>query len=312
MKRVVIRVLTVFITLFALSLLTFALSYNSMGNSSSLLLSEEAGSEVIGEYESMRGSESFASGYFSFLKGFFTFDLGLSSDGYPISSQIMHSLPITLTLSFISVSLSLVFSLLWALLSAARGSKYSALEGFSMVVSSLPSFAISLILVLLFSFLVPLFPSSGYVSIKEGVGGYISHLVLPAISLSLMHSALMLRVFRNSFSIRLKSLYRDVLKSEGAKGVRLVYYVSFKESLPLIFSITADSFASSFSGSAVIEGIFALPGIGSLIVSAALSRDYRLLSSAVLTVALLSSLFYVLSEVFSYMADPRQRRGHES
>ncbi len=309
MKRVLIRLLSVFITLFVLSLMVFLMIEGSLGDSSSLLLSEDAGEREIELYSQMRESGPFFVRYLSFLASFFSFDLGYSANGLLIAPMILSALRITLFISFSSVLISLVISLLWSLFASVRdGFSYRALEAFSIFISSLPSFVISLFLILVFSLKLRWFPTSGYVRIGDSFLGFLGSLFLPILVLALMHMSLMLRVFRSSFRSNLGSSYSLVLRSEGAKGVRLSFLTSFRESIPLIASLSADSLASSFSGSAVVESIFALPGVGSLLVSASLSRDFRLTGSILMVVAFLSSIFYLLSEFVAFLSDPRERR----
>lgn len=226
---------------------------------------------------------------------------------------ILSRLPLTLSLTFFSIFLSLLISLplLFFSLSKVDGRRQSILTVLSSALMVIPTFISSLVLILIFSLWLKLFPVSGYVRLKDGIFPYLRSLFLPSLSLSFLHSAVMMKIMREALEESLKMNYTRTALAKGMKEKKLVVLSAFRPSLPVLFSLVSDSLSVGFGGAAVVENIFALPGMGSLLVKGALERDGNLVSISVLIIAFLVSLFFFIADLGSYFIDPRQRRSHE-
>ena len=226
---------------------------------------------------------------------------------------ILSRLPLTLSLTFFSIFLSLLISLplLFFSLSKVGGRRQSILTVLSSALMVIPTFISSLVLILIFSLWLKLFPVSGYVRLKDGIFPYLRSLFLPSLSLSFLHSAVMMKIMREALEESLKMNYTRTALAKGMKERKVVVLSAFRPSLPVLFSLVSDSLSVGFGGAAVVENIFALPGMGSLLVKGALERDGNLVSISVLIIAFLVSLFFFIADLGSYLIDPRQRRSHE-
>lgn len=226
---------------------------------------------------------------------------------------ILSRLPLTLSLTFFSIFLSLLISLplLFFSLSKVDGRRGSILTLLSSALMVIPTFISSLVLILIFSLWLKLFPVSGYVRLKDGIFPYLRSLFLPSLSLSFLHSAVMMKIMREALEESLKMNYTRTALAKGMKERKLVVLSAFRPSIPVLFSLVSDSLSVGFGGAAVVENIFALPGMGSLLVKGALERDGNLVSISVLIIAFLVSLFFFIADLGSYFIDPRQRRSHE-
>ena len=226
---------------------------------------------------------------------------------------ILSRLLLTLSLTFFSIFLSLLISLplLFFSLSKVGGRRQSILTVLSSALMVIPTFISSLVLILIFSLWLKLFPVSGYVRLKAGIFPYLRSLFLPSLSLSFLHSAVMMKIMREALEESLKMNYTRTALAKGMKERKLVVLSAFRPSLPVLFSLVSDSLSVGFGGAAVVENIFALPGMGSLLVKGALERDGNLVSISVLIIAFLVSLFFFIADLGSYFIDPRQRRSHE-
>ena len=313
-KKIINRIISFLLTLLVVSLFVFAAVDLAKGDSSLVVLSDEAGEEEVERYRRDSGLyDIFLFRYLRFLKTFFSFSWGRTVGGEKVVDVILSRLPLTLSLTFFSIFLSLLISLplLFFSLSKVGGRRQSILTVLSSALMVIPTFISSLVLILIFSLWLKLFPVSGYVRIKDGIFPYLRSLFLPSLSLSFLHSAVMMKIMREALEESLKMNYTRTALAKGMKERKLVVLSAFRPSLPVLFSLVSDSLSVGFGGAAVVENIFALPGMGSLLVKGALERDGNLVSISVLIIAFLVSLFFFIADLGSYLIDPRQRRSHE-
>ena len=313
-KKIINRIISFLLTLLVVSLFVFAAVDLAKGDSSLVVLSDEAGVEEVERYRRDNGLyDIFLIRYLRFLKAFFSFSWGRTVGGEKVVDVILSRLPLTLSLTFFSIFLSLLISLplLFFSLSKVDGRRGSILTLLSSALMVIPTFISSLVLILIFSLWLKLFPVSGYVRLKDGIFPYLRSLFLPSLSLSFLHSAVMMKIMREALEESLKMNYTRTALAKGMKERKLVVLSAFRPSLPVLFSLVSDSLSVGFGGAAVVENIFALPGMGSLLVKGALERDGNLVSISVLIIAFLVSLFFFIADLGSYFIDPRQRRVHE-
>ena len=313
-KKIINRIISFLLTLLLVSLFVFAAVDLAKGDSSLVVLSDEAGVEEVERYRKDNGLyDIFLIRYLRFLKSFFSFSWGRTVGGEKVVDVILSRLPLTLSLTFFSIFLSLLISLplLFFSLSKVGGRRQSILTLLSSALMVIPTFISSLVLILIFSLWLKLFPVSGYVRLKDGIFSYLRSLFLPSLSLSFLHSAVMMKIMREALEESLKMNYTRTALAKGMKERKLVVLSAFRPSLPVLFSLVSDSLSVGFGGAAVVENIFALPGMGSLLVKGALERDGNLVSISVLIIAFLVSLFFFIADLGSYLIDPRQRRSHE-
>ena len=312
--RITRRILSFLMTLFIVSLFVFASVSLSLGDSSSFVLSDEASTLAIERYREAKGlNDNIFLRYLRFIISFFKLDWGKTIGGEEIGKVIVNRLPVTLSLSFYSILFSTIFSslIVFFTLRRRRQNEGKVISVLSSVFLILPTFLTSLILVLIFSLWLKLFPISGYIRIKNGFISHFRSLFLPSLTLSLLHSSIMMRIMYVTLKESLNMPYTNTALSKGMKENRLVISSSLKPSLPVFFTLVSDSIASAFGGSCVIENVFALPGIGSLMVKGALERDASLVSICVMVVAFLVSFVFLISDLLSDLADPRRRRAYE-
>ena len=313
-KKIINRIISFLLTLLVVSLFVFAAVDLAKGDSSLVVLSDEAGVEEVERYRKDNGLyDIFLIRYLRFLKAFFSFSWGRTVGGEKVVDVILSRLPLTLSLTFFSIFLSLLISLplLFFSLSKVDGRRGSILTLLSSALMVIPTFISSLVLILIFSLWLKLFPVSGYVRLKDGIFPYLRSLFLPSLSLSFLHSAVVMKIMREALEESLKMNYTRTALAKGMKERKLVVLSAFRPSLPVLFSLVSDSLSVGFGGAAVVENIFALPGMGSLLVKGALERDGNLVSISVLIIAFLVSLFFFIADLGSYFIDPRQRRSHE-
>lgn len=313
-NRIKRRILSFVLTLLIVSLFVFSSVSLALGDSSSFVLSDEASSIAVEDYRRTMGlDDNIFIRYLRFLGNFFTLNWGKTIGGEEIRKVILDRLPVTLSLSFYSILFSTFFSILIVFFSLQkRGMKESRIISIlSSAFLVLPSFLMSLLLVLIFSLWLKLFPVSGYSRINNGFFMHFRSLFLPSITLSLLHSSLMMRIMYSTLKESLEMPYTNTALSKGMKEKSLVVSSALKPSLPIFFTLISDSISSALGGSCVVENVFALPGMGSLMVKGALERDASLVSTCVMVVAFLVSFTFLVTDILTDTVDPRIRRSNE-
>lgn len=313
-NRIKRRILSFVLTLLIVSLFVFSSVSLALGDSSSFVLSDEASSIAVEDYRRTMGlDDNIFIRYLRFLGNFFTLNWGKTIGGEEIRKVILDRLPVTLSLSFYSILFSTFFSILIVFFSLQkRGMKESRIISIlSSAFLVLPSFLMSLLLVLIFSLWLKLFPVSGYSRINNGFFMHFRSLFLPSLTLSLLHSSLMMRIMYSTLKESLEMPYTNTALSKGMKEKSLVVSSALKPSLPIFFTLISDSISSALGGSCVVENVFALPGMGSLMVKGALERDASLVSTCVMVVAFLVSFTFLVTDILTDAVDPRIRRSNE-
>ena len=313
-NRIKRRILSFVLTLLIVSLFVFSSVSLALGDSSSFVLSDEASSIAVEDYRRTMGlDDNIFIRYLRFLGNFFTLNWGKTIGGEEIRKVILDRLPVTLSLSFYSILFSTFFSILIVFFSLQkRGMKESRIISIlSSAFLVLPSFLMSLLLVLIFSLWLKLFPVSGYSRINNGLFLHFRSLFLPSLTLSLLHSSLMMRIMYSTLKESLEMPYTNTALSKGMKEKSLVVSSALKPSLPIFFTLISDSISSALGGSCVVENVFALPGMGSLMVKGALERDASLVSTCVMVVAFLVSFTFLVTDILTDAVDPRIRRSNE-
>ncbi|MGH0054084.1 MAG: ABC transporter permease, partial [Sphaerochaetaceae bacterium] len=248
--------------------------------------------------------------YFNWLDNIFHGDLGVSTaNGTPVATMIANQIRPTLNLATFAMFLALLIALPLGMWAAYKKGTWidQAVTVISLLGISLPSFLLGLFLIMLGAVKLRWFPVSGYVPFSDGFGEHIRSIFLPAFALGFMHAALIMRITRATLLEVLNTDYIRMAKSKGVKNFVLVAKHAFKNTLVPVITIIGQSFIIALSGSTVIEAVFGIPGVGSLIVNSVNRRDYQVIQSVVLLIALLNIIVNLLVDLLYGVIDPRIR-----
>lgn len=240
------------------------------------------------------------------LKG----DLGQSIFlNVPVGQALIERAEPTFFLTVFSLLIAAVIALPIGIYAAYRRGSFidQASTTIAMLAASIPSFWLGLILMQIFAVRLGLFPVSGYGGPDASFLDRMYHLTLPAVALGLVSSALILRFTRASM---LDVFSDDYIRTARAKGLierRVVLKHALKNALIPILTVLGLTAAVLIAGAVVTETVFGLPGIGSLVVSAVLRRDYPVIQGALLVVAGLYVLINFLIDMLYLLIDPRVR-----
>jgi peptide/nickel transport system permease protein len=227
----------------------------------------------------------------------------------PVLTALAQRAEPTFFLTLFSIVIASSIAIPIGILSAyRRGSLFDqATTTVAMLAASIPSFWLGLLLIQFFAVRLGVLPVSGYGGPGASFLTRLTHLVLPAIALGTVSSALILRFTRASMLDVLGDDYVRTARSKGMGEFRVVMKHAFKNALIPILTVLGLTAALLVSGAVVTETVFGLPGVGSLVVSAVLRRDYPVIQGALLVIAALYVLINFLIDMLYLAVDPRVR-----
>lgn len=239
-------------------------------------------------------------------------DLGTSLiDDRSVARDLANRLPRTLQLVVPATALAIVLGVPLGMFAARRRGRLSdpaasalALTGFSM-----PVFVVGMVLVLVFSLRLRWLPPAGYVPLAEDPGGFLRHLVLPALALAAAPLATVMRMTRSSY---LEESARDFVRTARAKGLaeRVVAWRHvLRNALLPVTSIVGLQVGSMFASSVLVEYIFSWPGINALLLNSLGTRDYPVIQGVVLLASTLFVAVNLATDLCYGLVNPRIRHG---
>lgn len=246
--------------------------------------------------------------YVGWLGGVLRGDLGESIwTGRPVSEEIWGRLPVTLEITLLALGMAVVLSLPLGILAArARGSwgDYAVRVG-TILGLTLPSFWVGVLMLYAVSLYLPAWPVIGYVPFSQDPLGNLSRLVLPTLAVALPMVAGLTRILRSSL---LEVLNLDYIRTARAKGVHrrgLLYKHALRNALLPVVTILGVQLGYLLSGVVVIEQVFAIPGLGRLVIGAVNERNYPLVQGVILVVTAVFVGINLLVDLSYALIDPR-------
>lgn len=229
--------------------------------------------------------------------------------GEPVTTALAQRAEPTFFLTVFSLAIATLIALPVGILSAyKRGSIFDqAATTIAMFAASVPSFWLGLLFIQFFAVKLGWFDTSGYGGPGVSFADRLDHLVLPALALGLISSALITRFTRASMLDVLSDDYVRTARSKGMSEWRVVLKHAFRNALIPILTVIGLTAALLISGAVVTETVFGLPGVGSLVVSAVLRRDYPVIQGALLVIAGLYVLVNFAIDMLYLAVDPRVR-----
>lgn len=250
--------------------------------------------------------------YVNYLGGLLHGDLGRSfQDQHPVARDIAKRLPRTLELVVAATLLALVAGIPLGVLAATkRGGPVDALV--SLVASvgmSVPVFVIGTLLVLLFALQLGWVPAGGYVDMTENPLRHLSALILPAVSIALGQMAVIARTARSAVLEILGEDYVRTARSKGLAPRQVLFEHVLRNALIPVLTVVGLQMGTLLGGTVLVEYVFNWPGLSSLLVQAAVQRDYPEVQGIVLVISVLFIFLNLLVDLTYSVLDPRIRRG---
>lgn len=305
------RILGMIVVMFLVVTIVFIIVRVTPGDPAAVMLGPDASAQDIADLRTRLGlDQSLISQYVLYIGALLQGNLGQSIFlDMPVGAALMQRAEPTFFLTVFSLVIACVLALPIGIYAAyRRGSLIDQVATtIAMLAASVPSFWLGLILMQFFAVKLHLFPVSGYGGPGASFMERMYHLTLPAFALGLVSSSLILRFTRASM---LDVLGDDFVRTARAKGLmerRVVLRHALKNALIPILTVIGLTAAVLISGAVVTETVFGLPGIGSLVVSAVLRRDYPVIQGALLVIAGLYVLVNFAIDMLYLLIDPRVR-----
>ncbi|HWI83866.1 ABC transporter permease [Ramlibacter sp.] len=303
------RLITLIATLVGASVVVFLVLEILPGNAAQILMGPDAAPEAVQAMAVKLGLDRPAiERYWDWVGGLLVGDLGLSyAYSTPVSELVLERLTLTVPLALMAMTITSVLALAAGIYAAARHNKLGDLGvmGLSQIGIAIPNFWFAILLILLFSVHLKWFSAGGFPGWEEGVFEGIKALLLPAIALAVVQSAILARITRSAV---LEVLREDFVRTARAKGVSragtLWGHVLRNAMIPVI-TIMGLQFAELLAGTIVVESVFYLPGLGRLIFQSISNRDLIVVRNCVMLLAAMVVTVNFVVDLLYAAIDPR-------
>ena len=238
-------------------------------------------------------------------------DLGNSIYGSNVSVTriIREAFPRTIALSSLAFVISLALAISAGIISAVK--KHSFLDhSFTFAAFlglSMPDFWIGIILIIVFAVKLNWLPAIGYEPLSKGFWPWFSHLILPAIAVGTPFSAIIARMTRSAMLEVLQSEYIKVARAKGLHERTVIFVHALRNALIPVITVMGIAFALLMSGAVIVENVFAIKGLGRVLIQGILNRDYPVVQGAILVVSVIFVFTNLLVDILYTVIDPRIR-----
>ncbi len=312
MTRYVLRRLAVAVPLvLVVATISFFLVQLVPGSPAAAILGPTATQDQVDALERSLGLDVPATTQFvDWLTGAAHGDLGRSYvTGQPVSDALSQALAPTLSLAVLSTLLTLGLGLVMGMAAAVRGGRTDkVVQWLGSLGMAIPNFWLAALLVFVFAIELPLFPATGYAELAtEGLGPWLSHLVLPVLALSAVNLGQIAFQARAAFADALGRDYVRTLQATGTPRRRVLFkHVLRNASVPVV-TVTGLTFIFTLGGVVILELIFNLPGLGNLMLRSVQTNDFSVVQGGVLYFSLAVILVNLVVDVATASLDPRVR-----
>ncbi|MGL6201482.1 MAG: ABC transporter permease [Lachnospiraceae bacterium] len=308
-KMILKRIVQLIPILLIVVTITFFITRIIPGDPAAIVLGPQAPAEAVEAlHEELGLNKPIMVQYVEYLKQILHGDLGKSYHyNKPVTELIMERFPNTVELSAASLIIALLVGIPAGVLAAKKQNSLwdYLLSVLSLCGVSIPIFWLGLMVVLLFSVNLGWFPTLGIGSMENGIGDVISHMVLPTLCLMTIPAASFARTTRSAMLEVIGSDYIKALRARGILERKVIFRHALKNAFSSIVTVVGIQAASLLSGAIMTETIFSWPGIGKLIVEAVGNRDYALIQSCVLFVAIVYVFINLVVDIIYILINPK-------
>ena len=246
--------------------------------------------------------------YLSWVGNAFRGELGKSyQTGQLVSEAIAFRLPVTIQLLVMAQFIAILFAIPAGIFAAYRAGKMPdrVLTTLAFAVLAAPSFIIAISLAFIFAVLLNWFPATGYVPFTENFFGNIRSFILPALALALIEWPILYRVLRNDLIATLQEDFISLAKAKGLGPLLILFGHALRPSLFTLITIVGIQLGNLISGAVIVESIFALPGLGSLLVASIHAREILMVQGIVALMAIAYVAINLIVDLLYGVLDPR-------
>lgn len=315
MKKYILKRLLVAIpTILGISIVIFLIMHLIPGDTISAMIGTqykltEAQAQALRAYYGL--DKSLPEQYINWLVNALQGNFGLSvRAGTPVLSEILGRFPLTFELTILAMVIALLIGLPIGILSAVKRDSLIDLFGrvLALIGMSLPNFWMGTLIIFVLSVYLGILPNSGnYVEFSTNPLQNLSQMFYPALTLGFAFSAAVMRTARSSLLEELNKEYAQTARAKGNQEQRVILIHCLRNTLIPIITLVGFQMGYLFGGAVIVEEVFAMPGMGRLLLTAISQRDYALAQGTIVFIAVIFVLVNLLTDVAYAFVNPRIR-----
>ncbi len=302
------RILLLVPTIFLASLVVFAIISLAPGDPARMMLGNEAtDAQVAAERARLGLDKPIPVRYGIWLSDTLHFNLGRSQESdRPVTTLVGQAFPNTLRLALVSLAFSIGIGFPMGIYAAIRQNRFGdlAITGLNSIGLAIPSFWLGILLILLFSVRVHWLPPSGIGQGSSLQPSNMKYLVMPVITIALSNLSVFSRFVRSSMIDVLSMDYVRTARSKGLMERNVVFHHALRNALLPVVTAVGIQFGRLLGGAVVTEAVFAYPGIGRLIVTSILNRDYPVVQATLMLVVIIFLATNIIVDISYAYLDP--------
>ena len=308
MKQIGLALLRFVLMLFAASVIIFVLLRAVPGDPARIALGVTATDEDVAALAAQLGTDRpLVVQYFDWIGGLLTGDFGVSlSSQQDITPLVWDRVQVSLILTVSAMVLSLLIAIPLGTLLARRNS--AMLGALTQIGIAVPSFLAGILAIAVFSVWLGWLPANGWAPPNAGFGKFLSHLVLPVVSLTLVQAAILTRYVRSAVAEEMDKDYVRTAHSIGLSTREALYRHALKNALLPVLTVAGLQMSTLIVGAVVIERVFVIPGVGSMLLDAVTTRDLTTVQTIMMLLVVFTLAVTLLVDLLYRLVDPRLRR----
>ena len=295
------RLLWMLPVVLGISFILFTIMDLTPGDPARVILGEYATQEDVDALREERGlNDNFFVRYGKYIVSAVTGDLGQSyRTGVPVVEEIAARFPVTLKIAVMAMFIAVFIGIPVGIISAVRQYSFADIVATmsALAFTSIPAFWLGLLLILLLSVQLHLLPAIGSDSWK--------HLIMPSVSLAAAQMATIMRMTRSTMLEVIRQDYIRTAKAKGAEPRRIIFHHAIKNALLPVITTVGLSISNLLGGALIIENVFGISGLGTLMVNSVKSKDAPMLIGSVMFAAVVAGLVNLSVDVLYTYIDPR-------
>ena len=303
------KLLTMFLTLFAVTLFVFLAFHVISGDPASSMLGTEATpAKLEALREEMGLNDPVLVQYGRWAGRFLMGNMGTSySYRMPVSNMVTDKIPVTLTLTILAFLMMVLISIPLGIYTAKHAGGFidRTIYILNQIIMAFPPFFSGILITLLFGKIFKLFTPGGYVSYEKSFSGFVGYLFFPALAIALPKAAMAVKLLRSSVISESRLDYVRTAYSRGNRTNDVLYKHVLKNALIPVVTFLGMALTDMIAGSIIIEQVFSIPGLGRILLISISNRDYPVVMAIIVCICLLVLIVNMIVDLVYGLIDPR-------
>lgn len=303
------KILTMCVTLFAVTLFVFLAFHMISGDPVTSMLGTQATPERAEALREELGLNApVLVQYGRWAAGFLKGDMGTSySYRMPVSEMILDKLPVTITMTLMAFVWMILISIPVGLYAAKHegGMTDRVITVVNQIIMAVPPFFAGILITFVFGMIFRLFTPGGYVSYQINIGKFVGYLFFPSLAIALPKAAMAVKLLRSSVISEMKLDYVRTAYSRGNSKRSVLYRHVLKNAMIPVITFLGMALSDMIAGSIIIEQVFGIPGLGRILLTSISNRDYPVVMAVIVCIATLVLVVNMVVDVIYGLVDPR-------